>query len=918
MSKSSVITFLRADALAYKAYLVSQAEAEDTAEKARAEQWRIFGNLAADAEKTCSKDIADLQYTESVKQIHWAKSLQLEHAKKYEDIALPILTEYYAYLASPGGGYSAVAALIESSLLSDSFNLLKNDVDFYENIVASSETIEKVELQYRSVRDSALGTYWKAEIAAAAARIAAEQTRRNAERTLTQTTSQNLYGSYFTSLIAACGEMANDFAGDYYASAVSAIQTAFNAQAAADSNYESSLISKAVNYATASLGLETTLVSSYIEAFYDYFAARRSSTAAALNRAKGSDQAEIDARIAYYQAVESANCAQNVAVVASNADASRRKLQLLTAWGEYVVGAAWNVDNPDYDAYSYSYMNYYSTDLPTTQTATPSFGVWSNNVPAQFAQVPIESMDNAVLYHAPTLWNAFASLNASVVSMETKNAELQLDAAVANAASVYVSAYANGYDAETRAALNDAETQFHADIDAETALDDDLWSAQGTAFTGELTAIRNADTTSDLLSYVSSSVGASISYALSLANAYGDFQIANRQNKLAGTTLFNPRRGAYQADVAWAQQTKSLRNQYYSASGSAISGYYATVNSAIATYNAAALNAVLSAEQSYFNAERTFSQNALDAYFDYVLADFSASKNLALAYLTASVAEVTANYAHEAQLASARAAAYEEAVDALLSDLAAADLKKFETLSTLQENFASAQSSANAADAALDSFNESALAAFQAQTAAAAETAKAEADAAYQNSWRSAWNDAFLEMLAETADLSSAYDSIGALTKTALETADLAYRAAAFGAWEDFLDEAFENNQIYAHQQERIDRGGTVANDVFENPTFDYEVCLAAGTQILMADGSTKPIETIRPGDMVLAADHLNPESQPQAGEVVRFFDNGEKDVVKLLFDNSAQNEEAEEIVCTPEHPFYAAAAEGALPQHAG
>ena len=489
--------------------------------------------------------------------------------------------------------------------------------------------------------------------------------------------------------------------------------------------------------------------------------------------------------------------------------------------------------------------------------------------------------------------------------METKNAELQRDAAVANAASVYVSAYASGYDAETRAALNDAETQFHADIDAETALDDDLWSAKGTAFTGELTAIRNADTTSDLLSYVSSSVGASISYASSLANAYGDFQIANRQNKLAGTTLFNPRRGAYQADVAWAQQTKSLRNQYYSASGSAISGYYATVNSAIATYNAAALNAVLSAEQSYFNAERTFSQNALDAYCDYVLADFSASKNLALAYLTASVAEVTANYAHEAQLASARAAAYEEAVDALLSDLAAADLKKFETLSTLQENFASAQSSANAADAALGSFNESALAAFQAQTAASAETAKAEADAAYQNSWRSAWNDAFLEMLAETADLSSAYDSIGASTQSALDAADLAYRAAAFGAWEDFLDEALENNQIYAHQQERIDQGGTVANDVFENPTFDYEVCFAVGTQILMADGSTKPIETIRPSDMVLAADHLNPEEKPTAAKVVRFFDNGEKDVVKLLFDNSAQNEEAEEIVCTPEHPFY-------------
>ena len=590
-----------------------------------------------------------------------------------------------------------------------------------------------------------------------------------------------------------------------------------------------------------------------------------------------------------------ANYAQNLAVVEANADAARRQLVFTLAQGESQLATSWNASDPSYYPMNYPGLPGVSRTVPELlTTARSALGSDSSVI---LSRLPIMIMPTP--YGSTDYWTIFRNLNSSVVSMETKNAELQRDAAVANAASVYVSAYASGYDAETRAALNDAETQFHADIDAETALDDDLWSALGTAFTGELTAIRNADTTSDLLSYVSSSVGASISYALSLANAYGDFQIANRQNKLAGTTLFNPRRGAYQADVAWAQQTKSLRNQYYSASGSAISGYYATVNSAIATYNAAALNAVLSAEQSYFNAERTFSQNALDAYFDYVLADFSASKNLALAYLTASVAEVTANYAHEAQLASARAAAYEEAVDALLSDLAAADLKKFETLSTLQENFASAQSSANAADAALGSFNESALAAFKAQTAAAAETAKAEADAAYQNSWRSAWNDAFLEMLAETADLSSAYDSIGALTKTALETADLAYRAAAFGAWEDFLDEAFENNQIYAHQRERINQGGTVANDVFENPTFDYEVCFTAGTQILMADGSTKSIEQIQPGDVVLAADHLNPESKPQAAEVVRFFDNGEKDVVKLSFADD------QEVVCTPEHPFY-------------
>ena len=97
------------------------------------------------------------------------------------------------------------------------------------------------------------------------------------------------------------------------------------------------------------------LAASYINAVYDYFATQNDSTAAALNRTKASDQAEIDARIAYYCAVESENCARDGAVVEANADAARRKLRLLTAWGEYVVDVAWDVDNPDYDSYSYSY-----------------------------------------------------------------------------------------------------------------------------------------------------------------------------------------------------------------------------------------------------------------------------------------------------------------------------------------------------------------------------------------------------------------------------------------------------------------------------------------------------------------------------------------------------------------------------------
>ena len=110
--------------------------------------------------------------------------------------------------------------------------------------------------------------------------------------------------------------------------------------------------------------------------------------------------------------------------------------------------------------------------------------------------------------------------------------------------------------------------------------------------------------------------------------------------------------------------------------------------------------------------------------------------------------------------------------------------------------------------------------------------------------------------------------------------------------------------------------GGEVEPDAFENPTEDYEVCFVAGTQVLLADGSTKPIEQIRPGDKVLSSHHLTPEETPTSANVVRFFDNGEKEVVRLRF--AAQETpigatsqlahdaaSPQEIVCTPGHRFY-------------
>ncbi len=69
-----------------------------------------------------------------------------------------------------------------------------------------------------------------------------------------------------------------------------------------------------------------------------------------------------------------------------------------------------------------------------------------------------------------------------------------------------------------------------------------------------------------------------------------------------------------------------------------------------------------------------------------------------------------------------------------------------------------------------------------------------------------------------------------------------------------------------------------------------------------MADGTSKPIEEIRPGDMVLAVDHNDPENDtPKPAKVTRFFDNGLKPVVKLIFENQKTGEQFK-VVC---HRYY-------------
>ncbi len=80
--------------------------------------------------------------------------------------------------------------------------------------------------------------------------------------------------------------------------------------------------------------------------------------------------------------------------------------------------------------------------------------------------------------------------------------------------------------------------------------------------------------------------------------------------------------------------------------------------------------------------------------------------------------------------------------------------------------------------------------------------------------------------------------------------------------------------------------------------TLDMGICFAAGTPVLMADGTTKPIETLQPGDSVLAAPEHDAEATPAAKTVERVFHNPPADLILLTI---AQTQ----LRCTPPHLFY-------------
>lgn len=97
--------------------------------------------------------------------------------------------------------------------------------------------------------------------------------------------------------------------------------------------------------------------------------------------------------------------------------------------------------------------------------------------------------------------------------------------------------------------------------------------------------------------------------------------------------------------------------------------------------------------------------------------------------------------------------------------------------------------------------------------------------------------------------------------------------------------------------------GITAAQAIGEKVSQGTLGCLAAGTLVRMADWTTKAIEDVRAGDLVVA---VSRDGRTFPTPVVRVFDSGTKECVQYTFRQSKSQKHFFQLTCTPDHKFLA------------
>ncbi|MBQ3332705.1 MAG: hypothetical protein IJG83_04720, partial [Thermoguttaceae bacterium] len=467
--------------------------------------------------------------------------------------------------------------------------------------------------------------------------------------------------------------------------------------------------------------------------------------------------------------------------------------------------------------------------------------------------------------------------------------------------------YVAGYTASGRAQAADElaayQTSVQTELSAGQTLQTAYWDAGQSASTALNSALYAADSTGLQLDYLANTVTNQNTLDLGLTGAFGRFQTGWRQERLNSLDVDSPYYASFASDLSQISQISAARNNACAQDILAREGFYDTIFEKWGNYSETDLEESATYLSNVITASRTFSQTQYSLAAAYSQSITAAAVVNALDTIDAVIEELASNALAEKNARAAQYQGHADFVSAHTQELTLTYSGGIESLFSYQVAPSTIQAQYTALGTTLASAAQSSIDGAQTQNALIKESSLSLAEARYQQACHSALGLYLAGQLAAEASFTVSVNTAETLYRTAMDDASEEFDQAVIPAYHVLLDQTDRLNQLYGQAVGIINGGGSVSADYFSDPDTELEVCFAAGTRVLMADGTYKPIEQIHPGDKVLASDHTNPENAPIEATVVRFFDNGEKEVVRLYIDR--EDGGRIEFVCTPSHRFY-------------
>ena len=442
--------------------------------------------------------------------------------------------------------------------------------------------------------------------------------------------------------------------------------------------------------------------------------------------------------------------------------------------------------------------------------------------------------------------------------------------------------------------LNAERSALEQTLTLESGLNDAVLAARRQALVGFNDALHASDTTRFEMNYLITTAGANTTLEKRLTSLFGTFQMATRRSMASTSYDSDVLDDFYASDVDWSIQTNRLRQQWYAANGSAKNAFNVAVRSASTTRQTRLLNAGTKYNVDVFDADEIYAKATTAADSVRTLASFNASAERLQSTLRAISDKLYREAADEAFFNAEQWALDEQTLDSIATELAAirnaAKLTDedgeivLKNASAVTSDFSAITAYFTNIDASITVFDSrTAEYAAPAETSSSESTENSEADSLSVAARRGARAESNKNLYdSEVTAVSNVYtenfcltqnnwaltcldsltvrnDSItkaGDSLQNAQKTAQDNFFLSLTDATTNFSDVTLQNALTLAYNQEQIDLFGVTVptSGIFSNPTRDYEVCFVAGTPVLMADGTKRPIETLRSNGALMKA----------------------------------------------------------------